>query len=162
MLENLELAFFWGASVAYLVSWLFFLAGWKQSAAARLRLGTLALLAGFVLHTGLVGLRWYRAGHVPFLSAFEFVTFFAFLVALVFLLFARREQNRISTVCSNRIQMGPSIFFPREDDSVVIPPEELVLCNDLAGDTARSFVGSQNNSDFTWLHVCPWSSDPMT
>jgi cytochrome c-type biogenesis protein CcsB len=49
---------------------------------------------GFFFHTAMIALRWYRAQHVPFLSAFEFVTFFAFLVAMVFLLFAMREKNR--------------------------------------------------------------------
>ena len=93
-LENLELALFWLSSASYLLAWLYYLAGWRQSSAARLRIGTLVLLAGFLLNTALVGLRWYRADHVPFLSAFEFVTFFAFLVALAFLLYARRESNR--------------------------------------------------------------------
>ena len=94
MLEQLELALFWGASVAYLIAWVFYLSGWRKSSSSSLRLGTLVLLAGFVFHTCMVGLRWYRAGHVPFLSAFEFVTFFAFLVVLAFLLFATRERNR--------------------------------------------------------------------
>jgi ABC-type transport system involved in cytochrome c biogenesis permease subunit len=43
----------------------------------------------------MVGLRWYRADHVPMLSAFEFVTFFAMLVIGCFLLFAMREHNRM-------------------------------------------------------------------
>ena len=94
MLENFELVLFWLATGTYLAACLQFYSGWKQSSPAKLRLGTLVLLAGFVFHTGLVGIRWYRAGHVPFLSAFEFVTFFAFLVVLAFLLFATRERNR--------------------------------------------------------------------
>ena len=69
MLESLELALFWIASGAYLATWLLYLAGWKQSSPEKLRLGTFVLLAGFVFHTGLVALRWYRADHVPFLSA---------------------------------------------------------------------------------------------
>ena len=97
MLEQLELALFWIASVAYVVAWIFFFVGWRKSSSSRLRVGTLVLFGGFLCHTGLVAVRWYRADHVPFLSAFEFVTFFAFLVSLVFLLFATRERNRART-----------------------------------------------------------------
>ncbi len=94
MLDQLELMFFWLATVVYAVSLLRFYQGWRQASEPKLRSGTVILWAGFMFHTGLVALRWYRAGHVPFLSAFEFVTFFAFLVVLVFLLFATREKNR--------------------------------------------------------------------
>jgi ABC-type transport system involved in cytochrome c biogenesis permease subunit len=94
VLEQLELALFWIASVAYVVAWVFFFVGWRKSSVSSLRIGTLVLFGGFLCHTGLVGVRWFRADHVPFLSAFEFVTFFAFLISLVFLLFATRERNR--------------------------------------------------------------------
>ena len=50
---------------------------------------------GLGIHAGMLLLRWYLSGHVPFLSAFEFVNFFAFLVMLVFLLFSRTEHNRM-------------------------------------------------------------------
>jgi len=94
MLENLELGLFWLSTGIYVTSWILFYVGWKRSSAANVWQATLVLWAGFFFHTGLVGLRWYRAGHVPFLNPFEFVTFFAFLVVLVFLLFATREKNR--------------------------------------------------------------------
>jgi ABC-type transport system involved in cytochrome c biogenesis permease subunit len=94
MLDQLELGLFWLTSVSYLVAWSYFLAGWKQPEDRALREAMLVLLLGFVFHSAMVTLRWYRAGHVPFLSAFEFVTFFAFLVIAVFLLFATREHNR--------------------------------------------------------------------
>jgi ABC-type transport system involved in cytochrome c biogenesis permease subunit len=94
MLEQLELLFFWLATAVYALALLRFYQGWKQSSDNKLRSATVVMWVGFLFHTSLVGLRWYRAGHVPFLSAFEFVTFFAFLVVLVFLLFATREKNR--------------------------------------------------------------------
>jgi ABC-type transport system involved in cytochrome c biogenesis permease subunit len=94
MLEQLELAMFWLATAVYLPAWFLFYRGWKQSSADTVRLATGVLWVGFLFHTLLVGLRWYRAGHVPFITAFEFVTFFAFLVVLVFLLFAAKEKNR--------------------------------------------------------------------
>ena len=93
--DQLERAFFTLASALYLAAWGTHLAAWRQGSAARTALAIRILGAGFVLHAAMVGLRWYRAAHVPFLSAFEFVTFFALLVTMVFLLFARRERNRM-------------------------------------------------------------------
>jgi len=94
MLDQFELGLFWLTNVIYLGSWGLFLAGWKHSPSRVVQTATQVLLAGFLFHAAMVGLRWYRAGHVPFLSAFEFVTFFACLVVAVFLLFATRAQNR--------------------------------------------------------------------
>jgi len=93
-LDFLELILFWMASAGYVAAWLHYVWAWRLKSSHALLIGTLLVFAGLALHTAMVGVRWYRADHVPFLSAFEFVTFFAFLVALVFLLFARREQNR--------------------------------------------------------------------
>lgn len=94
MLDKLELLMFWQTTAVYLAALLAFHHGWRKTSGQQLRFATLFLSTGFAFHAGLVGLRWYRADHVPFLSAFEFVTFFAFLVVLVFLLFALREKNR--------------------------------------------------------------------
>ena len=94
MFDQLELLFYWLATGVYALALLLFFQGWRQASALKLRFATMIVWAGLLLHAGLVGLRWYRAGHVPFLSAFEFVTFFAFLVVLAFLLFAMRERNR--------------------------------------------------------------------
>jgi len=94
VLETTELALFWLATGIYAIAWLLYYAGWKRSSAAVVLRATVFLWAGFLFHTAMVALRWYRADHVPFLSAFEFVTFFAFLVVGVFLLFALREKNR--------------------------------------------------------------------
>jgi cytochrome c-type biogenesis protein CcsB len=93
-LDALELVLFWLAAGGYVAAWIFYLSGWRSNASHVLLTGTLVMTAAFTAHTAMVGLRWYRADHVPFLSAFEFVTFFAFLVAMVFLLFSIREKNR--------------------------------------------------------------------
>lgn len=95
MLENLELALFVLTTAIYLVAWGWHLRGWKLGSAAQTRVAIGILWAGWVLHILLVGLRWYRAGHVPMLSAFEFVTFFALLVIGVFLLFSFKARNQM-------------------------------------------------------------------
>ena len=110
MLDKLELLLFWLANVAYLAALLGYLTGWRQESADRLRIATAVLWVGFAFHAGLVGLRWYRADHVPFLSAFEFVTFFAFLVVLVFLLFAIREKNRALGVFLLPVALGLMLY----------------------------------------------------
>jgi cytochrome c-type biogenesis protein CcsB len=110
MLDKLELLLFWLANVAYLAALLGYLTGWRQGSADRLRIATAVLWVGFAFHAGLVGLRWYRADHVPFLSAFEFVTFFAFLVVLVFLLFAIREKNRALGVFLLPVALGLMLY----------------------------------------------------
>jgi ABC-type transport system involved in cytochrome c biogenesis permease subunit len=80
MLENIELGLFAGAVALYVAAWAWHLAGWKRTSTAQTGVAVRVLWVGWVLHVGMVGLRWYRADHVPMLSAFEFVTFFAMLV----------------------------------------------------------------------------------
>ncbi|MDH3916169.1 MAG: hypothetical protein OES37_08410, partial [Chromatiales bacterium] len=87
MLKGIELGLFSLATALYLAAWAWHLRGWKQSSAAVTTGAVRILWMGWVLHVGMVGLRWYRAEHVPMLSAFEFVTFFAMLVIGCFLLF---------------------------------------------------------------------------
>jgi cytochrome c-type biogenesis protein CcsB len=92
---SVELLLFCLAAVLYGSAWLIHLLGWRRDS---LELNTLAIRIawmGLAAHTGLLALRWYLAGHIPLITAFEFVNSFAFLVMLVFLLFARREHNRM-------------------------------------------------------------------
>ena len=94
MLENAELGLFWLATGLYVAAWGWHLLGWKRQSAGHTSAAVSILWAGWVLHVAMVGLRWFRAEHVPMLSAFEFVTFFAMLVIGGFLLFALKERNR--------------------------------------------------------------------
>jgi ABC-type transport system involved in cytochrome c biogenesis permease subunit len=107
---NLELLLFWLATGAYAAAWSQFLLGWRQGAAEKQLIGLRVLWAGFFLHILLISLRWHRAGHVPFLSAFEFVTFFSFLVVLVFLLFAIQEKNRALGVFLVPVALGLMLY----------------------------------------------------
>ena len=94
MLETLELGLFWGATALYGLAWAWHLAGWQRASEKHTSAAVRILWAGWGLNVAMVGLRWYRAEHVPMLSAFEFVTFFAMLVVGCFLLFALKERNR--------------------------------------------------------------------
>jgi ABC-type transport system involved in cytochrome c biogenesis permease subunit len=95
MLKEIELGLFALATALYLAAWAGHLRGWKQASATQTSAAVRILWIGWLLHLAMVGLRWYRAEHVPILSAFEFVTFFALLVIGGFLLFAIREHNRM-------------------------------------------------------------------
>jgi ABC-type transport system involved in cytochrome c biogenesis permease subunit len=110
MLEILELGLFAAASVLYVLAWGMHLLGWKQGSAERTRLAIRVLWGGWLMHVAMVGLRWYRADHVPMLSAFEFVTFFALLVIGVFLLFARDEHNQALGVFLLPVGLGLMLY----------------------------------------------------
>jgi ABC-type transport system involved in cytochrome c biogenesis permease subunit len=92
---NIELLLFLLVTASYAAAWLVHLVGWRRNSAEKTALATYIAWAGITVHVGLLSMRWYLSGHVPFLSAFEFVNFFAFLVMLVFLLFSRSEHNRM-------------------------------------------------------------------
>ena len=85
MHSTLELLLFIATTVIYVVAWAWHLRGWQQGSSKRTATAIRILWAGWALHVAMVGLRWYRADHVPMLSAFEFVTFFAMLVIGCFL-----------------------------------------------------------------------------
>jgi len=110
MLENLELVIFALATTLYLIAWGWHLSGWKLGSAAQNKIAIRILWVGWVLHLLMVGLRWYLAEHVPMLSAFEFVTFFALLVIGVFLLFALKERNQMLGVFLLPVGLGLMIY----------------------------------------------------
>jgi ABC-type transport system involved in cytochrome c biogenesis permease subunit len=110
MLERLELWFFGVATVLYVVAWGWHLRGWKQKSGPVTDVAIRILWAGWILNVLMVGLRWYRAGHVPMLSAFEFVTFFAMLVVGCFLLFAAKERNRMLGVFLVPVGIGLMLY----------------------------------------------------
>lgn len=89
--EILLLAF---VTVAYTAGWILLLLGWRDGIPARSTQGSAVLVAGFLAHTLLLSLRYRLAGHLPLLSAFEFVCTFSWLVTGVFLVFALRPRNR--------------------------------------------------------------------
>ena len=121
MLENLELLLFALAMAIYLIAWGWHLRGWKLGSATQTHIAIRILWVGWVAHLLMVGLRWYRAEHVPMLSAFEFVTFFALLVIGVFLLFALKKRNQMLGVFLLPVGLGLMVYAAFM--SMVIEPE---------------------------------------
>jgi ABC-type transport system involved in cytochrome c biogenesis permease subunit len=125
MLENLELLLFALTTATYLIAWVWHLRGWKLDSAAQTRVAIWILSAGWFCHLLMVGLRWYRAEHVPMLSAFEFVTFFGLLVIGAFLLFAMKQRNQMLGVFLLPVGLGLMLyaaFMPK-----AVEPELLIF-----------------------------------
>ena len=122
---RIELLLFYAATGLYTIAWLVHLAGWRHD---RLSLNSRAIgiaFAGLTAHAGMLGLRWHLAGHVPLITAFEFVNSFAFLVMGMFLLFAWREQNRalgVFLLPIGLLLMGYAAFM-----SKTIQPELIIF-----------------------------------
>jgi ABC-type transport system involved in cytochrome c biogenesis permease subunit len=95
MYETLELTLFSAITLTYMVAWGWHLRGWQAGSKTQTLMAIRILWAGWIAHLLLMGMRWYQAGHIPLITAFEFVTFFAMLVVGVFLLFSVKEQNRM-------------------------------------------------------------------
>jgi ABC-type transport system involved in cytochrome c biogenesis permease subunit len=125
MLEILELALFSLSTVLYGIAWFWHLRGWQRDSTAQTEVAMRFLRLGFLLHFMMVGLRWYRAEHVPMLSAFEFVTFFALLVIGTFLLFARRKRNQMLGVFL--LPVGLLLMLYAAFMSKLVEPELLIF-----------------------------------
>ena len=110
MFEKLELLLFATTVGLYLIAWASHLRGWKLGSNVQTTIAIRILWGGWVLHLMLMGLRWYRAGHIPLLTAFEFVTFFAMLIIGVFLLFALKERNRMLGVFLVPVGLGLMLY----------------------------------------------------
>ena len=108
--ENLELLLFSVTTVLYVIAWALHLRGWKLNSVAQTQVAIRILWAGWVLHLLMMALRWYQAGHVPLLTAFEFVNFFAMLVIGFFLLFAFKERNRMLGVFLLPVGLGLMLY----------------------------------------------------
>ena len=130
MLGSIELVLFAAAFGCFIFAWLLHFVGWQQRSAPKTRTAIGVLWLGWVLLFAMVGLRWYRAEHVPMLSAFEFVTFFALLVVGCFLLFARNERNQmlgVFLVPVGLLLMGYAAFMPKDIEPELIIFDGLLL-----------------------------------
>jgi len=130
MLGKIELFLFAAASGLYLVAWYWHFLGWRKASPEQTASAIRFLAAGWLLHFLMIMLRWYRADHVPMLSAFEFVTFFALLVVGVFLLFARQESNRalgVFLVPVGLLLMLYAAFTPKDIEPELIIFDSLLL-----------------------------------
>jgi ABC-type transport system involved in cytochrome c biogenesis permease subunit len=128
MYESLELLLFSLTTFLYVIAWGWHLRGWQLGSSSQTRVAINILWFGWLLHLVLICLRWYQAGHIPLITAFEFVTFFAMLVIGVFLLFSLREENRMLGVFL--LPVGLFLMFYAALLSRDVQPE-LVIFNSL-------------------------------
>jgi ABC-type transport system involved in cytochrome c biogenesis permease subunit len=110
MPEKIELLLFFLVTGLYLLAWVLYWLGWRKPGGQQINRAHWVLWSGFILHFFLVGFRYYRAGHLPFLSPFEFVTTFALLVVLVFLVFSVKPNNRVLGVFLMPVALGLMLY----------------------------------------------------
>ncbi|GFO60282.1 c-type cytochrome biogenesis protein CcsB [Geomonas silvestris] len=87
-------------TIAYLVSMLVFFAFLASRVEKLGTLGSLTALAGLVLQTGAIGLRWRESyqmgvGHAPLSNLYESVVFFSWTIVLIYLLLDLRYRYRV-------------------------------------------------------------------
>jgi len=128
MYENLELVLFSVTIALYVIAWGWHLRGWQLDSDTQTGVAIRILWVGWGLHLLLMGMRWYQAGHIPLITAFEFVTFFAMLVIGVFLLFSLKIKNRMLGVFL--LPVGLLLMFYAAFMSRDVQPE-LVIFNSL-------------------------------
>ena len=128
MYENLELVLFSVTIALYVIAWGWHLRGWQLNSDTQTGVAIGILWVGWGLHLLLMGMRWYQAGHIPLITAFEFVTFFAMLVIGVFLLFSLKIKNRMLGVFL--LPVGLLLMFYAALMSRDVQPE-LVIFNSL-------------------------------
>ena len=128
MYENLELVLFSVTIALYVIAWGWHLRGWQLNSDTQTGVAIRILWVGWGLHLLLMGMRWYQAGHIPLITAFEFVTFFAMLVIGMFLLFSLKIKNRMLGVFL--LPVGLLLMFYAAFMSRDVQPE-LVIFNSL-------------------------------
>jgi len=84
----------------YMGSWVLYLLHVAFGKKAMGLAGDVAALAGLVLQTFAIGVRWMEShrmgiGHAPLSNLYESMVFFAWTIVLVYLIFARKFQNRL-------------------------------------------------------------------
>ena len=83
----------------YLLSWVLYLLHLAFRRGVLGRAGDVSVLAGVILHTAAIGVRWVEShrldiGHAPFSNLYESMVFFSWTIAVLYLVFVRRLRNR--------------------------------------------------------------------
>ena len=121
----MELILFAGTTLLYVIAWVWHLRGWQLGSDKQTGVAIRVLWVGWALHLLLMAIRWYQAGHIPLITAWEFVTFFAMLVIGVFLLFSLNEKNRMLGVFL--LPVGLFLMFYAALMSREIQPELIIF-----------------------------------
>ncbi len=91
----LEHPFFAATSLLYLGATLVYALAWVSPARWPGRAGTALMVAGVALNAAVIVGRWLEAGRAPFKSLFESLVFFAFCIALLYVIFERLYKTRL-------------------------------------------------------------------
>ena len=119
-----EHPFFALTSLLYLASTLAYAAAWASQSRWPGRAGTAFMAAGVVLNTAVIAGRWVEAGRAPFKSLFESLVFFAFCIALLYVIFERLYRTRLFGVAAGLMAFGSMAYALAKWDAEIVklPP----------------------------------------
>jgi cytochrome c-type biogenesis protein CcsB len=108
-----------GAAVLYLIHWIFRVNNVGI-------LATIVTIAGFLMQTAGIGIRWVESyqlgfGHVPLSNLYESLVFFSWITILVYLFIEWKVKNRIIGAFSTpfaSLAMAYASFSPRVEDKI--------------------------------------------
>ncbi len=108
-----------GATAIYLLYWIFRLE--KVGV-----LGTIVTVAGFIMQTVGIGMRWYESyqmgyGHAPLSNLYESLVFFSWVTILVYLVVEFKTRNRVIGAFATPfacLAMAYASFSPNVQDSI--------------------------------------------
>ena len=120
----LEHPFFAFTSLLYAASMAAYAAAWRSTRALFARAGTGFMLAGLVVNAGLIVGRWLEADRAPFKSLFESLVFFAFTVAVVYVVMEKLYRTRVFGAIAALMALGCMGYalFKWDAEIVKLPP----------------------------------------
>jgi cytochrome c-type biogenesis protein CcsB len=106
-----------GAMAAYAVAW-------RSAKALAGQLGTGLMIAGVVLNAAVILLRYYDSGRAPLKSLFESMVFFAFNIAVLYVVAERLYKTRVFGLPAALMAFGAMAYalFKWDAEIVKLPP----------------------------------------
>lgn len=120
----IEHPFFALTSLLYLASTIAYGVAWVSESRLPGRAGTSLMVAGLALNTAVIAGRWLEAGRAPFKSLFESLVFFAFCIALLYVVFERLYKTRLFGVTAGLMTFGSMAYALAKWDAEIVklPP----------------------------------------
>lgn len=119
-----EFLFYWLALAAYVVSSIGFIGGLAFNKQNCKVCGRSLAVAGLILHSLALAVRWYQVGHGPYISTYEILSSTAWMAVLLFVLLDWRQRNFTNlgalTLPLAFLMMGFALLGSREAKS--LPP----------------------------------------
>jgi cytochrome c-type biogenesis protein CcsB len=119
-----EHPFFVATSALYAAAVGFYAAAWRSTKEIVGRLASGLMTLALLLNLALILQRWHEAGREPFKSLFESLVFFAFWMAVVYLVFERLYKTRVFGLPATLLSFGLIAYALAKWDAEIVklPP----------------------------------------